>query len=46
MRFAARSGNLELVQWLRGEGYPWTADSRDWAAAMLGYTDDFGNIIA
>ena len=23
MREAARSGNLELVQWLRGEGCPW-----------------------
>ena len=23
MRSAARSGNLELVQWLRGEGCPW-----------------------
>ena len=23
MEWAARSGNLELVQWLRGEGCPW-----------------------
>ena len=23
MRYAAKSGNLELVQWLRGEGCPW-----------------------
>ena len=24
MEWAARSGNLELVQWLRGEGCPWS----------------------
>ena len=23
MMFAARSGNLQLVQWLRGKGCPW-----------------------
>ena len=69
---AARSGNLELVQWLRGEGCPWNwvtcyhavdeghvevlrwarengapwnADTRDQAAAELGYTDDLGNLV-
>ena len=69
---AAKSGNLELVQWLRGEGCPWDwytcamavhrgrvevlrwlrengcwwdADVRDRAAAELGYTDDFGNLV-
>ena len=69
---AAGSGNLELVQWLRGEGCPWDwwtcclavvrghvevlrwarkngcpwkAFDRDWAAAELGYTDDFGNLV-
>ena len=31
MRFAARSGNLELVQWLRGEGCPWDEDTCYWA---------------
>ena len=71
MKEAAWGGNLELVQWLRGEGCPWdyltcanaadkghvevlrwarengcpwTAQTRDWAAAMLGYTDDLGNL--
>ena len=68
MRAAAQSGNLKLVQWLRGEGCPWHRDTcfssvmarnvevlrwarangcpwdsqtRDKAAAELGYTDDF-----
>ena len=72
MNCAARSGNLELVQWLRGEGCPWDywtcywavkkghvevlrwarengcewdAETRDRAAAELGYTDDFGNLV-
>ena len=27
MKCAARSGNLELVQWLRGEGCPWDAET-------------------
>ena len=69
---AARGGNLELVQWLRGAGCPWdwqTCEAavqfgdvevlrwarengcpwrtvhRDRAAAELGYTDDFGNLV-
>ena len=69
---AASSGNLELVQWLRGEGCPWDhwtcfyavecdhvevlrwarengcpweAFVRDEAAALLGYTDDLGNLV-
>ena len=72
MTDAARSGDLELVRWLRGEGCPWDfltcseavdqghvevlrwarengcswhAGTRDWAAAKLGYTDDFGNLV-
>ena len=72
MTYAARSGNLELVQWLQGEGCPWNswtchqavkkgrvevlrwarangcpweAYDRDRAAAELGYTDDFGNLV-
>ena len=27
MRNAASSGNLELLQWLRGEGCPWNEDT-------------------
>ena len=72
MRYAASGGNLELVQWLRGEGCPldyntcgwavmqghvevlrwlrengcpWNAETRDRAAAELGYTDYFGNLV-
>ena len=72
MEYAARSGNLELVQWLRGEGCPWDwktcwyaidkghvevlrwarengcpwdAHYRNRAAAELGYTNDFGNLV-
>ena len=72
MAWAAMSGNLELVRWLRGEGCPWNmwtcahaswrshleilrwlrangcpwnAGTRDLAAAMLGYTDDLGNLV-
>ena len=71
MNRATGSGNLELVQWLRGEGCPWDSltcnqavnkghvemlrwarengcpwdvETRDEAAAELGYTDDFGNL--
>ena len=69
---AACSGNLELVQWLQGEGCPWDENTCYWAvrdghvevlrrvrengcpwdahyrnraAAELGYTDDFGNLV-
>ena len=82
MTNAAFSGNLQLVQWLRGEGCPWNWKTcyaavescrilvgasqqphvevlrwarehgcpwmdfvRDRAAAWLGYTDDFGNVV-
>ena len=72
MREAAVSGNLKLVQWMRGEGCEWDlgtclnavagghvrvlrwarengckwdAYTRDRAAAKLGYTDDFGNLV-
>ena len=30
MGWAARGGNLELVQWLRGEGCPW-----DWQTCYM-----------
>ena len=32
-----------MLRWARENGCPWTAATRDWAAAKLGYTDDFGN---
>ena len=31
MTEAARSGNLELVKWLRGDGCPWDAYTCYWA---------------
>ena len=72
MECAASGGNLEVVQWLRGEGCPWNyrtcyhavdqghvevlrwarengcewdAETRDRAAAELGYTDNLGNLV-
>ena len=35
---------MEVLRWARENGAPWTAVTRDWAAAELGYTDDFGNL--
>ena len=37
--------HLEILRWLRANGCPWNAGTRDLAAAMLGYTDDFGNLV-
>ena len=33
------------VRWARGNGCPWSAETRDLAAAKLGYTDDLGNLV-
>ena len=38
MRWAARSGNLELVQWLRAEGCPWNRRTCYWAV-MEGHVE-------
>ena len=35
---AARSGNLELVQWLRGEGCPWD-EHTCYRAVMQGHVE-------
>ena len=35
--WAARSGNLELVRWLRGEGCPWNYMTCYWAV-------DYGHV--
>ena len=45
-KWAARSGHLMTLRWARENGCPWTASTRDKAAAELGYTDDFGNLVA
>ena len=39
-------GHVEVLRWVRENGCPWTAADRDWAAAKLGYTDDYGNLAA
>ena len=39
-------GHVETLRWARENGAPWTASTRDNAAAELGYTDDFGNLVA
>ena len=33
-----------MLRWARENGAPWTAETRDEAAAELGYTDDLGNL--
>ena len=42
---AASKGHVEMLRWARENGCPWDADTRDEAAAELGYTDDFGNLV-
>ena len=34
-----------MLRWVRENGCPWDAFTRDKAAAELGYTDDFGNLV-
>ena len=34
-----------MLRWARENGCEWTASIRDKAAAKLGYTDDFGNLV-
>ena len=41
---AVKHGHVEVLRWVRENGCPWDADTRDEAAAELGYTDDFGNL--
>ena len=36
---------MEVLRWARANGAPWDADTRDRAAAVLGYTDDLGNLV-
>ena len=42
--FAVQEGHVEVLRWLRENGCPWDAETREDAAAELGYTDDFGNV--
>ena len=43
--YAVQQSHMEVLRWLRENGAPWTAVDRDKAAAGLGYTDDFGNLV-
>ena len=38
-------GKLATLRWARENGCEWDAETRDWAASVLGYTDDFGNLV-
>ena len=42
--WAVERGHVEVLRWVRENGCPWVAETRDKAAAELGYTDDFGNL--
>ena len=42
---ARKDGHLETLRWARENGCEWDAEIRDWAAAELEYTDDFGNLV-
>ena len=43
---AVEYGHLETLRWARENGAPWLVQTRDRAAAELGYTDDLGNLVA
>ena len=43
--YAVAYGHVEVLRWARENGCPWDARTREWAAAELGYTDDFGNLV-
>ena len=43
---AVDKGHVEVLRWARENGCTWKAYIRDKAAAKLGYTDDFGNLVA
>ena len=42
---AVSQGHVEVLRWARENGCPWDAWTRHEAAAMLGYTDDLGNLV-
>ena len=43
--YAVGNGRVEVLRWARENGCEWDAETRDRAAAELGYTDDFGNVV-
>ena len=42
--WAVSKGHVEVLRWARENGCPWHVQTRDRAAAELGYTDDLGNL--
>ena len=44
-KYAAFGGHLATLRWARENGCNWNAYTRDRAAAELGYTDDFVNLV-
>ena len=44
-QMASLSGNLGTLRWARENGCEWNDRTRDLAASVLGYTDDFGNLV-
>ena len=44
--YAVEGGDVEVLRWARENGCEWDAATRDRAAAELGYTDGFGNLVA
>ena len=43
--YAVDKGHMEVLRWVRANGCPWYAWTRDEAAIKLGYTDDLGNLV-
>ena len=43
--WAINRGHVPVLRWLRENGCEWKASTRDRAAAKLGYTDSFGNLV-
>ena len=42
---AVKKGRVEVLRWARENGCPWDAETRDRAAAELGYSDNLGNLV-
>ena len=42
---ASLSGQLGTLRWARENRCEWNDRTRDLAASVLGYTDDFGNLV-
>ena len=42
---AVDQSHVEVLRWARENGCEWDTETRDLAAAELGYTDDLGNLV-